>query len=122
MIQFALSRALARDLPGNGHIGARVAPHCMIDDTTLDHLGRLARLAIDPAARPRLAADLDRILGLFERLRTLPLDGVAPLAHPHDQSVGLRADQVSEEDQADRLLALAAESQGGYYLVPKVIE
>ena len=63
VIEFAFSRAPARDLPRNGHHGARAAPQSMIDDTTLDHLGRLARLAIDPAARPRLAADLDRILG-----------------------------------------------------------
>ncbi len=94
----------------------------MIDDTTLDHLGRLARLAIDPAARPRLAADLDRILGLFERLKALPLDEVAPLAHPHDQCVALRSDTVTEAAQADVLLGLAAESRGGYYVVPKVIE
>lgn len=94
----------------------------MIDDATLDHLGRLARLAIDPAERPRLAADLERILGLFERLEALSLDEVAPLAHPHDQAVALRADTVTETDQAERLLALARESQGGYYLVPKVIE
>ena len=67
----------------------------MIDDSTLDHLGRLARLAIDPAARPRLAADLARILGLFERLKALPLDAVAPLAHPHDQWVALRTDIAS---------------------------
>lgn len=94
----------------------------MIDDTTLDHLGRLARLAIDPATRPRLAADLDRILGLFERLKALPLDAVAPLAHPHDQCVALRADTVTEGGQADALLGLAGQSQGGYYVVPKVIE
>ncbi len=94
----------------------------MIDDSTLDHLGRLARLAIDPAARPRLAADLARILGLFERLKALPLDQVAPLAHPHEQCVALRGDTVTEGGQADALLSLAGESQGGYYVVPKVIE
>lgn len=94
----------------------------MIDDTTLDHLGRLARLAIDPAARARLATDLARILGLFERLKALPLDGVAPLAHPHDQCVGLRADAVTEGGQAEALLGLAADARAGYYVVPRVIE
>jgi aspartyl-tRNA(Asn)/glutamyl-tRNA(Gln) amidotransferase subunit C len=94
----------------------------MIDDTTLDHLGRLARLAIDPAARPRLAADLDRILGLFERLKALPLDAVVPMAHPHEQHVTLRPDAVTDAGGVDALLALAPESQGGYYVVPKVIE
>ena len=82
VIQFAFSRAPARDLPRNGHRGARAAPQSMIDDTTLDHLGRLARLAIDPAARPRLAADLARILGLFERLKALPLDAGRPAGAP----------------------------------------
>jgi aspartyl-tRNA(Asn)/glutamyl-tRNA(Gln) amidotransferase subunit C len=34
----------------------------------------------------------------------------------------MREDAVTEPDRADALLALAPESRGGLYLVPKVIE
>ena len=51
-----------------------------------------------------------------------PADGLAPLAHPHDASATLRADVVTASDRSDALLALAPDTTGGFYLVPRVIE
>jgi aspartyl-tRNA(Asn)/glutamyl-tRNA(Gln) amidotransferase subunit C len=93
-----------------------------IDEATLDHLARLARLRIDPAERARLAGDLDALAGLVGRLAAVPTGGVAPLAHPGDLVLVPVADAVSEPDRSDELLALSGAAQGGYYTVPKVIE
>jgi aspartyl-tRNA(Asn)/glutamyl-tRNA(Gln) amidotransferase subunit C len=92
------------------------------DAATLDHLGRLAKLALDHDERARLGADLARVLSLFDALAAAPTAGVEPLAHPLGLHLRLREDRVTEADRSARLLALAAEAQGGYYLVPKVIE
>ncbi len=89
---------------------------------TLEHLGRLARLAMDDATREALARDLERMLVLIDQLRAVDANGVAPLAHPHDATLSLREDRVTASDRADELLALSSESQGGYFIVPKVIE
>jgi Asp-tRNA(Asn)/Glu-tRNA(Gln) amidotransferase C subunit len=43
-------------------------------------------------------------------------------AHPFDASLRLRADEVTEGDQSELFLAQAPESQGGYFLVPRVLE
>jgi aspartyl-tRNA(Asn)/glutamyl-tRNA(Gln) amidotransferase subunit C len=92
------------------------------DAATLDHLGRLAKLTLDNDERARLGADLARVLSLFDALAAAPTAGVEPLAHPLGLHLRLREDRVTETDRSERLLALAAEAQGGYYLVPKVIE
>ncbi len=93
-----------------------------IDAATVRHIARLARLAIDDAELPAVAADLSRVLELADTLATADISGVEPMAHPHAQALLWRADAVTEGDRADALLALAPEARGGFYLVPKVIE
>jgi aspartyl-tRNA(Asn)/glutamyl-tRNA(Gln) amidotransferase subunit C len=93
-----------------------------IDEATLDHLARLARLRIDPADRGRLARDLDALAGLVGRLAAVLTEGVEPLAHPGDLVLALADDVITDGDRADELLALSDAAQGGYYTVPKVIE
>jgi aspartyl-tRNA(Asn)/glutamyl-tRNA(Gln) amidotransferase subunit C len=93
-----------------------------LEPASLDRLCELARLRLTPEERTALGADLERVLELFAALRAAPVDGLAPLSHPHDLSVRLREDRVTEPDRADTLLALAQGAQGGFYLVPRVLE
>lgn len=93
-----------------------------LDHAAVRHIARLARLAVAEDQLDSLHADLQRVLHLFDDLAAANVDNLAPLAHPHDQSLGLREDAVSETDRSAELLALAPSAQGGYYLVPKVIE
>ena len=101
---------------------ARCVPPMSIDNATVRRIARLARLATADAELPALAADLGRVLDLADRLAGADIDGVEPMAHPHEQTLVWRADSVTERDRADALLALAPEARGGYYLVPKVLE
>jgi aspartyl-tRNA(Asn)/glutamyl-tRNA(Gln) amidotransferase subunit C len=59
---------------------------------------------------------------MMAELRRADVDGVEPLAHPFDASLRLRADEVTEGDRSELFLAQAPESQGGYFLVPRVLE
>ena len=93
-----------------------------LDHAAVRHIARLARLAVADDQLESLRSDLERVLHLFDDLAAANVDNLAPLAHPHDQALSLREDVVSEVDRSAQLLALAAASQGGYYLVPKVIE
>ena len=92
------------------------------DPKLIDHLARLSRLALDASDRERLANELPRVIELLDALVRAPVEGVAPMAHPLELSVRLREDAVTETDRSDELLALSAEAQGGYYLVPRVID
>ena len=93
-----------------------------IDHNTVRHIARLARLAVDDAQLAPLAAELQRVLQLADELGAADIAGVAPMAHPHDQTLAWRDDVVTESDRAEAFLALAPEANGGLYLVPKVIE
>ena len=44
------------------------------------------------------------------------------MAHPLDVVQRLRVDEITESDHREELQTLAPETQGGLYLVPKVIE
>lgn len=93
-----------------------------IESSNLDRLATLSRLALSADERSALGADIERVLGMVSALAMVDVAGVAPMAHPHDASLRLRLDQVTEPDQQAVLEALAPEMRGGLYLVPKVLE
>ena len=93
-----------------------------IDHATVRRIARLARLSVDDAQLENVARELDGVLALAGQLGGGALAGVEPMAHPHEQTLALRGDVATEPDHADVFLALAPESRGGLYLVPKVIE
>jgi aspartyl-tRNA(Asn)/glutamyl-tRNA(Gln) amidotransferase subunit C len=93
-----------------------------IDITTVRHIARLARIAIDDADVAPLAQELSRVLDLADELGAADIADVAPLAHPQGEALTWRADAVTENDRADAFLALAPDARAGLYLVPKVIE
>ena len=93
-----------------------------IDHATVRRISRLARIAVDDAHVDAVAGELDGVLRMADALRHADLDGIEPLAHPHEYTLALRDDTITEPDRADEFLAFAPESRGGFYLVPKVLE
>ena len=85
-------------------------------------IAHLARLDIDEKDVDRYADDLSGILALVDQLSAIPVDDVAPMAHPLDMNQRLRSDEVTESDQREALMAAAQETEQGLFLVPKVIE
>ena len=93
-----------------------------IDSATVRHIARLARIAVADDEVVAMCGELGRVLDLADALAAARIDGVEPLAHPHEQTLAWRDDAVSESDRAEAFLALAPDARGGLYLVPKVIE
>ena len=93
-----------------------------LDTTQVMKIAHLARLRIT-AEEARLYADsLSRILGLIEQMNAVDTTGVAPMAHPSESRLRLRADEITESDQREKFQAIAPAVEAGLYLVPKVIE
>ena len=58
-------------------------------------LARLAHLNLDDAEQPLLAGQLRRMIESFNRISTLPTDGVEPFAHHADPRSAVRPDEPS---------------------------
>jgi aspartyl-tRNA(Asn)/glutamyl-tRNA(Gln) amidotransferase subunit C len=85
-------------------------------------IAHLARLHITEQEAVAYADSLSRILGLIEQMNAVDTAGVAPMAHPNEAGLRLRADAVTETDQRDKFQKIAPAVEAGLYLVPKVIE
>lgn len=85
-------------------------------------IAQLARLKLEPAQAERMLGELNRIFGLIEQMRAVDTTGIEPMSHPRDVAQRLRPDEVVEPDRREALLALAPQTEGGLYLVPRVIE
>ena len=88
----------------------------------LDHLSRLARLSLSPLDRAALTQDLENIIGMIDAMQAIDTDGVEPMANPLDATQRLRSDQVTETVDPTVFQTNAPETEGGYYLVPRVVE
>lgn len=93
-----------------------------LSDQDVTRIAHLARLAITPAELSAWGASLSRILEMIERMNAVDTAGIAPMSHPQDVALRLRADSVSETDTRDKFQAIAPAVEAGLYLVPKVIE
>ena len=85
-------------------------------------LARLARIALRPEEIEAVLEQLNRVLGLVDEMRRVDTVGVDPMAHPLDAVQRLRPDAVTEPDRRELYQSVAPAVEGGFYLVPKVIE
>ncbi len=88
----------------------------------VEHIATLARLTLAADEADDVVDKLSRIVDFVDQLQTVPTDDVVPMAHPLNQSQRLRADEVTEVDERERIQENAPAVEDGLYLVPKVIE
>lgn len=82
----------------------------------------LARLELSAEEETRLTEQLDNILQYMEKLGRLDTANVEPLAHAVDIVNAFREDRVTNEPQAETLLANAPDRENSFFKVPKIIE
>jgi aspartyl-tRNA(Asn)/glutamyl-tRNA(Gln) amidotransferase subunit C len=93
-----------------------------IDRSDVERIAHLARLELNEQDIPAYTENLSSILNLIDEMQQIDTEGVEPLAHPLDAVQRLRADEVTELNQRDKLQAFAPAVEEGLFLVPKVIE
>ena len=84
-------------------------------------VARLSRLALEDDGLVAAQADLTAILGHVATLSTLGVEGVEPMARPHDQVNRLAEDEPGPVLDRRVLLDLAPAVEGDYIAVPKVL-
>ncbi len=88
----------------------------------VEHVARLARLALPEDEIDRLTGEMDAILDYVEKLNELDTEGIVPTAHVVPVENALREDEVKPSLGAEKALANAPQSANGCFRVPRVIE
>ena len=93
-----------------------------ITRTDVEHVARLARLALTDAEIDRFTEQLGSILDHAGALSALDLDDVAPTAHPLELVNVLRRDEPRAGLARDEVLAAAPAAEDGRFRVPRILD
>ena len=85
------------------------------------HIAELARLAPEPATLDRFGQQCMNILGYVEVLNEVDTDQIEPLYSPVEQAGAVRPDIAAEIDQRADMLANAPETDGAFFIVPRIV-
>jgi aspartyl-tRNA(Asn)/glutamyl-tRNA(Gln) amidotransferase subunit C len=88
----------------------------------VEHVARLARLALGEDELESLTGQMDAILGYVEQLNELDTEGIIPTAHAVPMENAFREDAVKPSLGAEAALGNAPDAGAGCFRVPKVIE
>jgi aspartyl-tRNA(Asn)/glutamyl-tRNA(Gln) amidotransferase subunit C len=96
----------------------------------VQHVADLASLELTPEELPKLAKDLNAVLGYIAQLNELDTGDVPAMAQasevlglaPAEQGETLRPDEVQPSTDRAQVMREAPETDGRFFKVPKVIE
>ncbi len=94
----------------------------MLTAQTVEHVAKLARLALTDDEKKLYAEQLSKIIDYFDELKAVNTDGVEPMAHALNIVNVLREDVVKTPPGRDLLLKNAPDQENGYFKVPKIGE
>ena len=94
----------------------------MIERKDVEHVARLARLALTDAELEKMRDQLNGILTYIEKLNALETDGVEPTSHAVPLVNVMRDDETWTCLPQDVALANAPERSDAFFRVPRIIE
>lgn len=95
-----------------------------IDGNDVKKLARLTRLALTPQEEAEAVESLNAVLGLIDQIKNADVEGIDDMAyvHLHGQTLRLRAPAAAAGYPPQEVMKNAPETDGDYFLVPRVIE
>ena len=93
-----------------------------VDAATVRRIAHLARIAVTDAEVPHLQGELNAMLAFVEQLSEVDVEGVEPMTSVTPMEMKKRPDIVTDGEIADAIVGNAPETQGHFFLVPKVVE
>ena len=94
----------------------------MITIKEVEHVAKLARMALTEEEKVMFAKQLGDILEYVNELNEVNTENVEPMAHPVPASNIMREDKVSQEFTRDDMLVNAPQEEDGYYRVPRITD
>lgn len=93
-----------------------------IDQATVRHIARLARIRVTEDEAQRLEGELSSILTWVEQLDEVDTSDVEPMTSVIDVEMKQRQDEVTDGGIADDVVGNAPQRDNHFFLVPKVVE
>lgn len=94
----------------------------MITPEDVEHVARLARLALSEAEKRQMRDELASILTYIDTLQTLDTEGVEPTAHVLPVVNVVREDEPRPCLPAETMLANAPDRRDAFVRVPRILE
>ncbi|MBK8852180.1 MAG: Asp-tRNA(Asn)/Glu-tRNA(Gln) amidotransferase subunit GatC [Saprospiraceae bacterium] len=94
----------------------------VVDDHLILKLQKLAKLDLDFEERESMKQELEKMIGMFDKISEVNTDGLEALVYMSDSQDKLRDDEVREGLSLSTLARLAPSMEQNYVAVPKVIE
>jgi aspartyl-tRNA(Asn)/glutamyl-tRNA(Gln) amidotransferase subunit C len=94
----------------------------LIERKDVEHVARLARLALTDAELEKMREQLNGILAYIEKLNALQTEGVEPTSHAVPMVNVMREDAPGPCLPRDEALANAPDRAGEFFRVPRIIE
>ena len=93
-----------------------------VDQATVKRVARLARLKVKEEELPRLAGELNSILGWIEQLNEVDVAQVEPMTAVVSVKMKMRNDEVTDGHYPEKIVANAPAQEDSFFMVPKVVE
>lgn len=93
-----------------------------ITQEQVEHVAKLARLALSREEIATFTSQMDGILAYVEKLNELDTSGIIPTSHAVPVENAFREDEVRPSIGADNALANSPDRVEDFFRVPKVIE
>ncbi|MGE3758303.1 MAG: Asp-tRNA(Asn)/Glu-tRNA(Gln) amidotransferase subunit GatC [Pseudobdellovibrionaceae bacterium] len=93
----------------------------MINNETVEHIAKLARLEISDNEAREYSDQLTKILEYFNQISKVDTKGVEPLVTPSEMETYWREDVVIKETTAEDIVANAPARSGNLFKVPPVV-
>lgn len=88
----------------------------------VEHVARLARLALSDEEKAEMTAQLDAILAYMDKLNAIDTTGVEPTTTVIPMVSAMRDDVVRPSLSQDEALANAPDREDAFFRVPRIIE
>lgn len=88
----------------------------------VEHVARLARLALKDEELDALTGQMDQLLSYVDKLNELDTVGIIPTSHAVPMENAFRADEIKASIGVAKALANAPQREDSCFVVPKVIE
>ena len=93
-----------------------------VDEATVHRIARLARIKVTDAEAKALEKELSGILDWVKQLDEVDTKGVEPMTRVTPVTLKMRADEVTDGDMPDAIVANAPAREDHFFVVPKVVE